>query len=211
MIVPEQFLIYVVDDDVSVREAISSLIRSVGLRVQTFVSASDFLEAIQAAPPLASCLVLDIRMPGMSGLELQDEISKRGASIPIIFITGHGDIPMAVRAMKAGASEFLSKPFREQDLLDAINATMTLNENARLMNLAKAEVRKRYEHLTLREKEVLPLLRKGYKNKQIAAELGISEVTVKVHRHNLMEKMEAESLAALLSMCESLSSDHSVL
>ena len=195
-------IVFVVDDDLSVREALSSLIRSVGLHVETFASAKEFLEFQR--PDATACLVLDVRMPGLSGLELQRELSQAGRGIPIIFITGHGDIPMTVRAMKAGAVDFLSKPFREQDLLDAIAHSLERDGAARHQRSELAEIQARYDKLTSREREVIALIVRGMRNKQTASELGITEVTVKVHRHNIMEKMGARSLAALIGMVERL-------
>lgn len=192
--------VFVVDDDQAVREALSSLIRSVRLQVETFASADDFLARLARPADGAECLVLDIRMPGMNGLDLQRELVRLRPTLPIIFITGHGDIPMTVRAMKAGAVEFLPKPFREQDLLDAIRQALDRSRALQQELGAVAEARARYETLSAREREVLALLRQGLRNKQSADQLGISEVTVKVHRHNIMEKMGASSLQALLAM-----------
>ncbi len=194
--------VYVVDDDLSVREALSSLIRSVGLRVETYPSAAAFLEAPRH--PGVACLVLDVRMPGLSGLELQTELARSGASLPIIFITGHGDIPMAVRAMKKGAVEFLSKPFRDDDLLAAIRGAL---DRARCVYREESEIdeiRRRHALLTGREKEVIAFMVKGALNKQAAAELGVSEMTVKVHRHNIMRKMGVATLPDLVRMVERL-------
>jgi FixJ family two-component response regulator len=195
-------IVFVVDDDLSVREALSSLIRSVGLRVQTFASAKEFLAFER--PDATACLVLDVRMPGLNGLELQRELSLGERPLPIIFITGHGDIPMTVRAMKAGAVDFLSKPFREQDLLDAIAHSLERDGAARQQRAELAEIQARYDTLTSREREVIALVVRGMRNKQTAAELGITEVTVKVHRHNIMEKMGARSLPGLAGMVDRL-------
>lgn len=195
-------IVFVVDDDLSVREALSSLIRSVGLSVETFASAKEFL-AFQR-PNATACLVLDVRMPGLNGLDLQRELALAGRLVPIIFITGHGDIPMTVRAMKAGAVDFLSKPFREQDLLDAIAHSLEQDSAARQQRAELAEIQARYDTLTSREREVIALVVRGMRNKQTAAELGITEVTVKVHRHNIMEKMGARSLPGLSGMVERL-------
>jgi FixJ family two-component response regulator len=192
--------VFVVDDDLSVREALSSLIRSVRLHVEMFASAGEFQARLARPPEGAECLVLDVRMPGMNGLDLQRELAVARPSMPIIFITGHGDIPMTVRAMKAGAVEFLPKPFREQELLDAIGAALARSGELQREFGAVAEVRSRFDTLSAREREVLALLVKGLRNKQSADQLGISEVTVKVHRHNIMEKMGASSLQALLAM-----------
>ena len=195
-------MVFVVDDDLSVREALSSLIRSVGLRVQTFASAQEFLAFER--PDVTACLVLDVRMPGLNGLDLQRQLAHTERPLPIIFITGHGDIPMTVRAMKAGAIAFLSKPFREQDLLDAITASLERDGAARQQRAELAEIQARFDTLTSREREVVALVVRGMRNKQTAAELGISEVTVKVHRHNIMEKMGARSLPALTGMVDRL-------
>lgn len=194
--------VYVVDDDLSVREALSSLIRSVGLPVETFPSAEDFL-AVQR-PPGVACLILDIRMPGLNGLELQTRLAQDGMSIPIIFITGHGDIPMAVLAMKKGAVEFLSKPFRDDDLLDAIHAALERARASYKDESEVGEIRRRYDSLTAREREVIAFIVKGALNKQAAAELGVSEMTVKVHRHNIMQKMGVTRLPDLVRMVERL-------
>ena len=193
-------IVFVVDDDPSVRRAIKRLIESVGLRVEAFASAQEFLRVQQLDIP--SCLVLDIRLPRKSGLELQRELAESNHPIPIIFITAHGDIPMTVRAMKAGAVEFLTKPFRDQDLLDAIHHAL---ERDRLRQQQEAEVatlRERFASLTPREQEVLPWVISGLLNKQIAAEIGTTEATVKVHRSQLMRKMGAESVTDLVRMAE---------
>lgn len=195
-------IVFVVDDDLSVRQALSSLIRSVGLAVQTFASAQEFLAFER--PNATACLVLDVRMPGLSGLELQRELSLGERALPIIFITGHGDIPMTVRAMKAGAVDFLPKPFREQDLLDAIAQSLERDGAARQQRAELAEIQARYDTLTSREREVIARVVRGMRNKQTAAELGITEVTVKVHRHNIMEKMGARSLPGLTGMVDRL-------
>lgn len=195
-------IVFVVDDDLSVREALSSLIRSVGLSVETFASAKEFLQFQR--PDVPACLVLDVRMPGLSGLELQRELAQASQGVPIVFITGHGDIPMTVRAMKAGAVDFLPKPFRDQDLLDAIAQSLERDGAARHQRAELAEIQARYDRLTSREREVMALIVRGMRNKQTAADLGITEVTVKVHRHNIMEKMGARSLPALIGMVERL-------
>jgi FixJ family two-component response regulator len=189
--------VFVVDDDPSMREAISRLIKSVGLNPETFSSAKEFLEYQREDAP--SCLVLDVRLKGQSGLELQRELAANNP-IPIIFITGHGDIPMTVRAMKAGAVEFLPKPFRDQDLLDAIQEAIELHTKALQQRSEITELRRRYETLTAREREVMNLVVRGLLNKQIAAELGTSEVTVKVQRGQVMHKMLADSVADLVKM-----------
>ena len=182
-------VVFVVDDDQSVRDALSNLIRSIGLQAQTFDSGRDFLS--YERPDGAACLVLDVRLPGLSGLDLQRELAAAGEQIPIIFITGHGDIPMTVRAMKAGAAEFLPKPFREQDLLDAIQQALAKDRQARQQRAELSTIRDRYETLTGREREVMTLIVRGLLNKQVAAELGISEITIKVHRRSVMQKMAA--------------------
>jgi len=197
-----QSIVFVVDDDVSVREALKSLLRSVGLRVEVFGSAADFLK--YKPHDAAACLVLDIRMPGVSGLDFQAELAKADIHIPIIFITGHGDIPMTVRAMKAGAVEFLTKPFRDQDLLDAVQVALERDHARRAQNKTVHELRTHFEALTPREQQVIAFVTAGLMNKQIAAELGVSEVTVKVHRGNVMKKMGARSLADLVRMADAL-------
>ena len=189
--------VFIVDDDPSMREAISRLIRSVGLNPETFSSAKEFLEYKRDDVP--ACLVLDVRLKGQSGLELQRELAANNP-IPIIFITGHGDIPMSVRAMKAGAVEFLPKPFRDQDLLDAIQEAIELDTKALQQRSEITELRRRYETLTAREREVMNFVVRGLLNKQIAAELGTSEVTVKVQRGQVMHKMLADSVADLVKM-----------
>ena len=196
-------MVFVIDDDESMREALKSLIRSVGLRVETFASAQEFLESRR--PNVAACLILDVRMPGLSGLDLQRDLVERNIHIPIIFITGHGDIPMSVRAMKAGAVEFLTKPFRDQDLLDAIQQALDRDRLARSHQAEAAELHHRYHSLTPRESEVFGLVVRGLLNKQIALQLGTSEITIKLHRRQVMEKMDAASLADLVRMAERLS------
>ena len=195
-------VVFIVDDDASVRDALNSLIRSVGLRVELFGSAREFLQ--RGRPDVPSCLVLDVRLPGIGGLDLQRQLADANVQTPIIFITAHGDIPMSVRAMKAGAVEFLTKPFRDQDLLDAIQIALE-RDRARLQREAEiAVLRERFESLTLREREVVAMVVSGMPNKQIAGEIGITENTVKVHRSRAMEKMQAQSLADLVKMVERL-------
>jgi len=195
-------IVYVIDDDPSVRRAIKRLVESVGLHVELFGSATEFMNS--SHPDVASCLVLDIRLPGISGLDFQRELIKTQHEIPIIFITAHGDIQMSVRAMKAGAVEFLTKPFRDQDLLDAIQAALE-RDRARRQSVANtALLRERLESLTPREREVLPLVVSGLLNKQVASEIGTTEATVKVHRSQLMKKMGADSLPELVRMAEKI-------
>jgi len=196
-------IVFVVDDDASLRQALKSLLQSVGLRVELFGSAADFLKS-KLADSVAACLVLDVRLPGLSGLDFQAELAKANIHIPIIFITGHGDIPMTVRAMKAGAVEFLTKPFRDQDLLDAVQIALERDRARRTQDETAHELRVHFEALTPREREVLTFVTAGLMNKQIAAELGVSEITVKVHRGNVMKKMGARSLADLVRMADTL-------
>ena len=197
-----QPIVFIVDDDASVREALKSLIRSVGLDVELFGSATEFLETQR--PDAPSCLVLDVRLPGISGLDLQHRLADANVHIPIIIITGHGDIPMSVRAMKAGAIEFLTKPFRDQDLLDAIQVALERNRTRRQREAEIAVFRERFESLSPRERDVVTKVVSGMLNKQIADEIGIAENTVKVHRSRAMEKMQAPSLADLVKMVERL-------
>ncbi|WP_374412237.1 response regulator transcription factor [Hydrogenophaga sp.] len=197
-------LVHVVDDDLSMREAISSLLRSIGLKVETYASATEFLDRHPLPRHCPECLVLDVRMPGLSGLELQRQLVQSQRALPIVFITAHGDIPMTVRAMKAGAVEFLPKPFRDQDLLDAIETSLAMSSEVLHEHEATRALKARYDALTPREREVLSLLVQGLRNKQMAAHMGISEVTVKVHRHNIMDKMQASSVPMLIGMLEQL-------
>jgi FixJ family two-component response regulator len=193
-------IVFVVDDDGSMREALVDLISSVGLSVQAFKCAQEFLNCRK--PDAPACLVLDVRLPGASGLDLQRELLRSETPIPIIFITGHGDIPMSVRAIKEGAVEFLAKPFRDQDLLDAIQHALEIDRTARQERVIVANVRCRYQSLTKREREVMALIVSGLLNKQIAAQLGSSEVTIKIHRTQVMRKMKAESVVQLVHMAE---------
>lgn len=195
-------IVFIVDDDPSVREALSALFRSIGLRVQPFPSAQAFLN--HARPDAPSCLILDVRLPGLNGLELQRELRRLGDEIPIVFITGHGDIAMSVRAMKGGAVEFLAKPFRDQDLLDAIGQALQRDTAVRGLRAQLGVMKKRYSSLTSRERQVMTLVTRGKLNKQIAADLGVSEITVKVHRRHVMQKMQAASLADLVRIGEKL-------
>ena len=194
--------VFVIDDDASVRQSIQDLVESVGLNSKAFASALEFLSYERGEGP--SCLVLDVRLPGMSGLDLQRKLSSDVFKVPIIFITGHADIPMTVKAMKAGAVEFLTKPFREQDLLDAIQRSLKRDRMRQAQNHALVELRERYGTLTAREREVMSLVVSGMLNKQIAAELGASETTVKIHRGNVMRKMQANSLPDLVRIADKL-------
>src|ERR1700730_4434197 len=198
----QRAIVYVVDDDAAIRDALRSLLASMGMRVEVFGSAAEFLKSNLADAP--SCLVLDVRLPGVSGLDFQAELTRAKIQVPIIFITGHGDIPMTVRAMKAGAVEFLTKPIRDQDLLDAVQLGLDRDRARREAGKAVAAVRARYESLTPREQEVIALVTTGLMNKQIAAEMDVSEITAKVHRGNVMRKMGAKSLAELVRMADLL-------
>ena len=194
--------VFVIDDDASLREGLSRLFRSVGLDVKTFASAAEFLREPRSAGP--SCLVLDVRLPGLSGLDFQSELAKAGIEIPIVFMTGHGDIPMSVRAMKAGAVEFLPKPFRDQDMLDAVQVGLEQDRARRKSAGDTSRLKASFETLTAREQEIMTFVTAGLMNKQIAGELGVSEITVKVHRGNVMRKMGAKSLAELVRMADAL-------
>jgi FixJ family two-component response regulator len=195
-------VVFVIDDDASMRDAISRLLNAVGLTVQTFASAREFLAG--RLPDVPGCAVLDVRLPGLSGLDLQREMVERGIHIPVIFITGHGDIPMSVQAMKAGAVEFLTKPFRDQDLLDAVRSGIQLDRQGRKERAELAELRDGLRQLTPREREVMSLVVAGLINKQIALRLGTSEKTIKIHRSHVMQKMRADSLADLVRMSQKL-------
>lgn len=195
-------IVFIVDDDGLVRDALSRLFRSVGLRVELFSSAQDLLHATLPAVP--SCVVLDIRLPGLSGLDLQAEMAKEQMEIPIIFITGHGDVPMSVKAMKAGAVDFLTKPFRDQDILDAVFAAIERDRARRAKQRNLESMQARFELLSAREREVMAMVTDGLMNKQIAERMGIAEITVKIHRGNVMRKMNARSLADLVRMAGSL-------
>jgi FixJ family two-component response regulator len=195
-------IVVVIDDDVAMRETLSSLFRSVGLRVELFGSTREFTQI--KMPDAASCLVLDVRLPGLSGLDFQAELARADIRVPIIFMTGHGDIPMSVQAMKAGAVDFLTKPFRDQEMLDAVIRALERDEKRRNSEKVVAEVRGRFDSLTSREREVMALVADGLMSKQIAAELGVAEITVKVHRVNMMRKMQARSVVGLVEMADLL-------
>jgi FixJ family two-component response regulator len=195
-------IVFVVDDDALVRESLKSLLESMGLQVAIFESATAFLKS--QLPDITSCLVLDVRLPGLSGLEFQNELAKANIHVPIIFITGHGDIPMSVRAMKAGAVEFLTKPFRDQDLLDAVRLALERDRVRREEDKLTAKLRTHFASLTAREREVIGFVTTGLLNKQIAAEIGVSEITVKVHRRNAMRKIGARSVVELVRMVDLL-------
>jgi len=195
-------IVFVVEDDASVCRALSNLFESVGLQVEVFGSASEMLQG--KLPDVASCLVLDVRLPGLSGLDFQTELAKANIHIPIIFMTGHGDIPMSVRAMKGGAIDFLTKPFRDQDMLDAVVKAIERDRERREADRIVTDLRGLFETLSVREREVLALVSSGLMNKQVAAELGLAEITVKIHRGHIMKKMGARSLADLVRKAEAL-------
>ena len=198
-------LVFVIDDDASIRDAISRLLHAIGLTVRTFGSAREFLQ--HRLPDIPACLVLDVRLPGLSGLDLQREMVERGIHVPVIFITGHGDIPMSVQAMKAGAVEFLTKPFRDQDLLDAVRSGIQRDRKGRKERAEVAKLREDLGQLTSRERQVMSLVVAGFLNKQIALRLGASEKTIKIHRGRVMQKMRADSLADLVKMSQKLGID----
>lgn len=195
-------LVIIVDDDRTVREGLDSLLRSVGLETRLVGSPAELLQS--STPDAPGCIVLDVRLPGVSGLDLQNQLSKQGIDLPIIFMTGHGDIPMTVRAMKAGAVDFLSKPFRDQDMLDAVTAAIERDAQRRTEATAKDEIRARYKTLTPREREVMAHVATGLMNKQIAGQIGLSEITVKIHRRNVMSKMGVRTVADLVRRAEAL-------
>jgi len=198
----EQPIVFVIDDDESLRDTLKRLFATVGLRAETFASTADFLR--RKLPAVPTCLVLDVRLPGISGLDFQAELARIGIAIPIVFMTGYGDIPMTVKAMKAGALEFLPKPFRDQDMLDAVQLALERDRTKRQAERANAQMRASFESLTPREREVMAFVTTGLMNKQIAAEMGLAEITVKLHRGNLMRKMNAQSVAELARMAQIL-------
>lgn len=199
-------MVYVVDDDASIRDALANLLRSAGIQVQTFASTAEYLQHPKTGG--VSCLVLDVRLQGSSGLDFQRQLVESNANIPIIFITGHGDIEMSVKAMKAGAVDFLAKPFREQDLLDAVSGALQADIRRREVEQQRSDLHSNYQSLTAREKEVMALAAKGLMNKQIAGQMNLSEITVKIHRAHAMKKMHAKSFADLVRMAESLGIGH---
>jgi FixJ family two-component response regulator len=202
----DQPIVFVVDDDASMRQALTRLFHSVRLRVETFESATEFFQSRR--PNVSSCLVLDVRLPGLSGLDFQAELTKADVRIPIVFMTGHGDIPMTVRAMKAGAVDFLTKPFRDQDMLDAVAIAIQQDQRRRAHEIMVSEVRAHFESLTPREREIMARVAAGLMSKQIAAQINLSEITVKVHRSHIMRKMGARSVADLVRMAEALALGH---
>jgi FixJ family two-component response regulator len=199
---PAKPIVFIVDDDASMRQALARLFRSVDLEPETFGSTADMLR--HEFPDVPSCLVLDVRLPGLSGLDFQAELTKAGIKTPIIFMTGHGDVPMSVKAMKAGAVDFLTKPFRDQDMLDAVGIAIENDRKRRTGETAMTDVRARFETLTAREREIMGLVTAGLMNKQVAAEVGLSLITVKIHRGHIMKKMHARSLAELVRMADAL-------
>jgi FixJ family two-component response regulator len=202
----KESMVFVIDDDASMRRALTNLFESVGLKVEVFSSASEMLQS--KLPDVASCLVLDVRLPGLSGLDFQTELSEANIHIPIIFMTGHGDIPMTVRAMKGGAVDFLTKPFRDQDMLDAVAAAIERDRQRREADKILGSLQTLFETLSPREREVMALVSSGLMNKQVAAELGLAEITVKIHRGHIMRKMGAKSLADLVRKAETLGIRH---
>ena len=203
---PAKSIVFIVDDDASMRQALARLFRSIDLEAEAFSSTADMLR--YEFPDVPSCLVLDVRLPGLSGLDFQVELTKAGIKIPIIFMTGHGDVPMSVKAMKAGAVDFLTKPFRDQDMLDAVGIAIENDRKRRSGESAMTDVRARFETLTAREREIMGLVTTGLMNKQVAAEVGLSLITVKIHRGHIMKKMHARSLAELVRMADALGIRH---